>query len=845
MPPASEFDKDRYRKEVLEPALKRGNAPPPDLMIRYAAAGLERNADAFKARIDEVVRYWRELEQKLVYKQLAAALLAAHARLKDAGQVSYAHFAQQRDAERDEALARLKATVSDIAATTPAVLRSTLTWLRDLYSGMFSDDAIKSEFAARQVAVVDQGWPLPPRPSQLSGLARSLDTLDIRLAAEAVFSTGDVRAGFRLKDGFRLIAGNRVITRDLIAGKKEKLALRPHDGRKTAHEDVLQALQQSEERHELNALLLWQLIDVLQPQVTEGLPNRSVITLASSLGLDRAEAAELVLTLVQRRSEGSGAHAAGLKRIDDAEQAGDTEEAAALLTELISKRGDGGGRLHARLSALPPPPPVRVLATQRGSAVYVQWQPGPTRADQVQYRAVRSAGAPAASPSAGLVVADTDALNSTDGEPPNGMPLYYTVFGTRGADIWSAGTSAPVVVLLPEVTACQLEVQDDAILGSWRVAAGTADVLVTRAEGSPPPETGGQQIATSLAGFHDTGLRAGTRYYYRIRAVYVSDAGERRVTPGIVCWATPETALEMVREFRAELLPADEPGVMLSWRAPEAGTVRIYRGDSPPPRPPGAVIRLDELAGYGRPVPGRVVDDDGGESRLRTRLVNGRSCFTAMTVGAERAVVGETATMMIMSPVSDLQARRDGEKVWLRWTWAEGCHVCRVEWPGGPGQPAAAAECGRRRFHDDGGFEIVSGSQPLTVSVRSVYRDADGEITSVPAQVEVPGRDVTVRYAFLHKAWWAPWRRDRLILRTDRECTLPPLTVVYKAGRIMPLRAEQGTPVAELPGADLSPDRPLSVPVPAPARRGPGWLVCFFSGDPPDGISLVPTESRR
>ena len=165
MPPASEFDKAWYRKEVLEPALKRGNAPPPDLMLRYAAAGLERNADAFDARIDEVVRYWRELEQKIVFKQLATALLAAHASLKDAGQVSYAHFAQQRDAERDEALTRLKATVSDIAATTPAVLRSTLTGLRDLYGGMFSDSAIRGEFATRQVAVVDQAWPLPPGPT--------------------------------------------------------------------------------------------------------------------------------------------------------------------------------------------------------------------------------------------------------------------------------------------------------------------------------------------------------------------------------------------------------------------------------------------------------------------------------------------------------------------------------------------------------------------------------------------------------------------------------------------------------------------------------------------------------
>ena len=805
---------------------------------------MERDAAAFKARVAEVVKCWRGLQQQIVFKPLSVALLAAHARLKEADQLSYAHFARQRGTERAEALSKLEATVKDIAATTPAVLRSTLSLLHDECGGILSEEAIQDQFTAHQVAVVDQMWTLPPRPSRLSGLAGRLDTLDLRLAAEAVFGTDAVRAGFRIRDGFRLASDDR-LTRDLLTEKKKSLAQRPHDDRKTAHEEVLQTLLQCSERGELDALLLWQLIDVLQPRVTEGLPNRSIVTLASDLGLDRAEAAELVLTLAQQRAEGPSPNAASLKRVDEAEQAGDTEEAAALLMELISKRGDSDGRLQVRLRSLPPPPPARVLATPQGSAVRVEWHPGPTRADQVRYRAVRSTGAPAASPSAGLMVADTDGLNSTDGEPPNGVPLYYTVFGTRGADIWSAGTTAPELVLLPEVAACRLEVQDDAILGSWRVAPGTVDVIVTRAEGSPPSATDGQWIATSLASFHDTGLDAGTRYYYRIRAVYLSDAGERRTTPGIVRWATPETALEMVQDLRAELLPADDPGVMLSWHSPDAGTVRIYRGNSPPPRPPGASVRLDELAGYGRPVPGQVVNDAEGESRLRARLVNGRSCFAPITVGAERAVVGVTATVAVMSPVSDLRARRDGDTIWLHWTWAEGCHVCRVEWTGDPGQPAAAVECGRRRFHDDGGFEITVGFRPVTVLVRSVYRDARGEIASDPVTVCVPGQDATVRYAFRRKTWWAPWRRDRLILRTDRECKLPQLTVVHKAGRIMPLRAEQGTPIFHLPSTDLSPDRPLSVQIPVPACRGPGWLVCFFSGDPPDDISLVRAESRR
>jgi hypothetical protein len=844
MPPASEFDKARYRRDVLEPARKRGNTAPPDLMTRYAvSADMERDAEAFAARVAEVVRYWRTLQQQIVFKPLAVALLAAHASLKDGGQLRYAHFARQRGAERDQAESRLKATVKDIAATTPAVLRSRLVWLHDEYGGMLSEKAIESQFAAQQVSIVDQAWSLPPRPSHLSGLAARLDTLDVRLAAEAVFGTDPVRAGFRLRHGFRLTSGDR-ITRDLLAEKKKSLAQRPHDDRKTAHEEVLQALQQSAERGELDAFLLWQLIDVLQPQLTEGLPNRSIVKLASSLGLDRAEAAELVLTMAQQRAEGPGTDVASLKRVDEAEQAGDTEEAAALLTELIARSSDGDGGLRARLRSLPPPPPAQVLATPHGGTVRLEWRPGPARADQIRYRAVRCARAPAGSPSAGLVVAETDGLSATDGEPLNGVRLYYTVFGTRGAGIWSAGASASEVLILPEVAGCELDVQDDAILGSWRVAPGTVDVVVTRAVGSPPPASGGHQIAASLASFHDTGLQGGTRYYYRISAVYVSDNGERWTTPGIVRWATPETALDMVQDLHLEL-PADNTGVLLSWRTAEAGTVRIYRRDSLPPRPPGASIEFEELASYGRPVPGRVVSDAEGESRLRARLINGRSCFTAITVGAERAVVGGTATVAVMSQVSDLRARRDGDKIWLNWTWAEGCHVCQVEWSDDPGQSRPAVECGRRRFHDDGGFEIMAGPQPVTVRVRSLHRDASGEIASVPTQVSVPGRDVMVCYAFRRKSRWTPWRRGRLVLRTDRECRLPSLTVVHKAGRIMPLRAEQGTPIFRLPSTDLSPGRPLSVPIPAPACRGPDWLVCFFSGDPPGGISLVPAGNGR
>jgi uncharacterized protein YegP (UPF0339 family) len=254
--------------------------------------------------------------------------------------------------------------------------------------------------------------------------------------------------------------------------------------------------------------------------------------------------AQAVLRVTQRSAD-RGADAAALRRqVNEAEQAGDTEEAAALLAELIDRHGDGDGSLESRLRSLPPPPPAHVLATPQEDTVRVEWQAAPTQVRHVRYRVVRCSGRPAGSPSAGLTVAETADLSAVDRAAPNGVRLYYTVFATRGADAWSAGTSAAEVLRLPEVTDFRLEAQPDAIAGSWRVALGSTDVVVIRTEGSPPDSAGGHQVPAGLAGFLDTGLQRGTRYYYRACAVYVNDAGERWQTPGVVGWATPETPLD-------------------------------------------------------------------------------------------------------------------------------------------------------------------------------------------------------------------------------------------------------------------------------------------------------------
>jgi hypothetical protein len=287
----------------------------------------------------------------------------------------------------------------------------------------------------------------------------------------------------------------------------------------------------------------------------------------------------------------------------------------------------------------------------------------------------------------------------------------------------------------------------------------------------------------------------------------------------------------------------------------------IYRHHLPPPWPPGTLIRLDELSHHGRPIAGAVELGADRENRITTHPQPGRSYFTAITVGIRRGLVGSTASFSFVSPIEELRTRRYEDRVRLRWNWPEGTQVCRVQWWPEPdseptGKPTAQqaaqqADCGRRRYHDDGGFEIPVDFRPTVVSVCALRRDAQGEIASPPVKVTVPGRDATVRYAFRGRDWWAPWLRSRLILTADRSCRVPPLIVVRSPDRVMPLRAESGTAILRLPGLNLRSGKPFSVPIPEPAGRDRAWLGCFVAADDDTtdtddtaGIALIRADGR-
>jgi hypothetical protein len=888
MPSASKFDQESYRRDVLEPALRRNSAPPPDLMARYAIAeDMEQDARAFAERVAEVVKYWRSILLQRNYSKLARGLLAAHDDLKESKEVSYQKFAERREQDRDRARRRLESAAADLAAMTAVVGPDAIASLTVEYGSFVPEQAIREELIRHEVAITERPWQLPERPKACRALATDLTVLGLTLAAEAVFDADTVRRGFRLREGFRLSSGDH-LNQGVLDDKKRRLAQKPHSERRTALENVLTALHSAAAKpDDLDALLLWQLIDVLEPQLAAGLPPRALARAATELGLEPAEAPELALAIVGQRArnrlrqavqealdageilraqwlaaelpagdETSRLAEAKLTRFRDlvgqanaAEQAGDTERSAELLTEVLATDYDEDGRLGLRLRGLAPPPPGSVRAAPGPGGVRVEWAPSAARTGGISYRVVRQAGGPAPTAAAEPAVAETTGLTAIDDHPPHGERLYYSVFASRGRDAWSAGLAAPEVIVLPEVADPQLEIGDAAVHGSWRVPPGMTGAIVTRAEWAPPePDTGLPRDA-SLAGFTDQDVRVGVRYYYRICAVYTTAAGERLTSPGLIRQITTEAALRPVAGLRAALLPGGVPAVALTWTAPETGTARIYRLGGPATRPPGTVVGLDDLARLGRPVAGNA--EAGPEGQLLcTGLVNGQNHFCAVTVGIDRAVLGATASAAAMAPVRDLSARRYGRTIRLTWSWPDGCHKCLVRWRAvpGPGEPdpaphAAEAECGRRQYHQDGSFEIAAGPEPAMVWVRAVEHTRDSVIESAPVQVAVPRAEVIVRYRFRPARWWAPWRRAGMVLTAAETCEIPPLVVVHSQGPAQPLRADQGTPVFRTPHLRLSAGSPAWVPVRIPERRGGGWITCFLESGH-EGLALVP-DGRR
>jgi hypothetical protein len=601
------FDAEAYRRDVVDPARKRGGIPA-DPFERYGMddRGPPPGAELFGEHVKAVVKYWRALKLKKTYAAVADALLAAHAELDRAGEVTPEAFARRRTDVRRAATEALDRKIEALAVATPCIGPAAFERLLAGTAGVLDEHAVRASLRRHNLDVLDHKWDVPVEPPshQARALRAPLDVLGLRLSVDVLFGADAVRSGFHLRDGFMLAHGRERVTEEKITEVRQARARNVHDERRTAAENILSIISAAlREPGLLDATVTWEVAEALRADVEAGLPARLIADQAAELGLVRTEANQFAATLaetasapaagrariretydalasghlraaqqlvaalpdeadradVARHVEAALARLAGLVReADRAQAAGDAEQAADLLARACDLARDDED-LAQRLRVIPPPPPVSVHAAPDGHAASVRWEPSPARVGEVRYQVVRSIGRTAATPGAGEVVAARTGANTVvDTSPPVGETVYYTVFASREEGIWSGGAAGNQLVLLPDVDDFVLVADEASVTGSWRAHPGAADITVTR---TAHGRTGGhiQLSSVTPTGFSDSDVRSGTTYDYTVRVVYRARDGARRTSKGVVAAVRPQAPPSVVGDLVVEHLDDQPP----------------------------------------------------------------------------------------------------------------------------------------------------------------------------------------------------------------------------------------------------------------------------------------------
>ncbi|ONH24751.1 fibronectin type III domain-containing protein [Pseudofrankia asymbiotica] len=887
------FDATAYQKRVVDPA-RKDKTIPADLCERYAMddAAL-RGAEAFDARVAEVVKFWRALKQKITYANTSTALLAAHSALEKAGQLTPEHFRGQRETVRAEAAGKVDALLTGLAAGGPCVTEAMVDALAASLRGVADRGAVVVALGRHKLRLVTPGWKLPDRPpvGSAATLRANLAQLGLRLSAELVLDEGTVRAGFQLRDGFRAKAGAAVSAARAEQVRKD-WENRANDERKTAAMNVLGTVLpvlRDGSGGGYQALICWETAEALRELATAGLPAPALTSQAVELGLVRDEAEELAVLVLDLARAGGGQPSGGpldevveaiaqrrlrtarqlLVEVPASDERADAERRvneALARAEQLARQGDQAFRtrrfedaaasfaqvleivtddedLAARLRGIAPPPPTDLTVTALDGKVTVRWTPSAARTGNVGYRVVRSRGTAVPGPDGGERLEELTANSTVDVAPPVGEPVRYSVFAARTEGIWSAAVSSAPVLLVPDVAELALTAEEHLVRGTWRPHPKADGIVVTRRQSGDRAET---EVRAGRDAFTDGDVRPGVTYEYTVRATYLGRGGTRQTAPGVAATARPQRPARPVTDLAVELPSSGAYAgrVVAVWTPPPVGTVEIRLGGKPPVWEPGAQVPAARAGQLGSPQPG--TPERRPDGRMMLPLAASRGYLTPVsTVPSGAAVaVGNTVPLAFIDPVGGLAADRFGDLARLRWEWPAGIGHARVEWwPAGArsGRGNHPITIGLRRYQDDGGAQITVGPAAVTVGVRALARIDGIETLSPAVTIDVPGRAVKVSYTVAVK------RKSVLVtLTAEQDCDLPTLVVVGRADGILPLNRSSGTSLGTLPASRAPGGQPLVLKLDA-AWKNAGGLACFVDAANPgtSPVTLVRLRGTR
>ncbi|MFW6639142.1 hypothetical protein ACOALZ_03775 [Nocardiopsis algeriensis] len=632
-------ERQRYEEEVLTAA--RTGGPPEDLFVRYGIGpGLERrlgaDPEAFRAHVAAVCTYWRGMQsRRRSLRKVLVDLVAAHERLEREGVLTHGHFHRVRA----EAAGRALTEWSDIAGGL-----STSVLERQVFQAMARSVGVNEETAERVlgergVRVVEQlpQLPLSPPVRTFRTLRDNLRTCGAAFSPAVVFGSERLARGFTLLEGFRLRDGT-VLDDEALAAAVRRIQVEPMTEGKAAAENVLSILRSCEDPPARDALVLWEVVGDLRerpgalgekglarPWIHRGLADQEALLLAASvrrsasaagsggtaraehevrelLGADRLRRAQAVAADLPRDHGLAELVRERVRRVEDLLREADRElrggdsEAAARALDTAARLAADDGEIPARLGEVEPLPPRAATADTGEHGAVVSWQPSPSLAGRISYRVARRIGR---GPGAREVpLGELSGTSLTDTGIPVGAEVRYAVAAVRCGRAVSEPVVTPPVMLTPEVGDLLVHTGEDAVTATWRVPPEAVSVEVVRGEGAPPRPGGDVvRVPNDGTGFRDTGVRSGTEYFYRIRAVYLTSSGHARGSAGTIRRVVPGPAPVPVDVLR--VVPGDS-GFVAEWTRPPHGRVVLRAAAEPPPWPEGAAVPLSDLAVYGR-----------------------------------------------------------------------------------------------------------------------------------------------------------------------------------------------------------------------------------------------------
>ncbi|MWK38648.1 hypothetical protein GEV43_34530 [Actinomadura sp. J1-007] len=483
-----------------------------------------------------------------------------------------------------------------------------------------------------------------------------------------------------------------------------------------------------------------------------------------------------------------------------------------------------------------PPYPVPALRADvdgpadgaRGPSVRLAWDASPSTAGEVVYHVVRRRGRPPRD------AADGEPLpGARDDRPPVNVPLYYGVVAVRGEAAAAPAVAGPVTVR-PEPGEVTLTPGDGVVTGRWRCPPEAARVHVVRA---------GRPVPAGREGFRER-VPNGTTHHYRISAVYLDTEGREVATPGVRESVTPCAPPVPVYELAAEPDPSDPGLLRVRFDPPPNGTVELVLTDGPPPWPRSAVVPVEEVRRASRRL---AAAPSGGGLEVRP---GAGGWLLAVTVAEGTAAIGAYHRHVNLPPPRRLVAERRGAYVHVGFDWPPDVAEAELTWrvgadriatgrieaglveagriePGRLGSGAPRREIVTRAAYDtQGGVRLpVPEDEPVEVAVASSGTVGGARVTGPAVAAEVPAPTV-VHYDLVRSG--PPWRRTLTVrLSSARPLRVARLTLVLRAGRVMPHRAADGETLGTWEQVPV----PGEVSLPPPGVSGPYWLRCFADDD--------------